>query len=317
MVIKPGGQVFFLLSANFFLIIKVQECNFFNYRGWKEVKDKEKNVYFVFQSTLYISKKIFTPKTTVMNTSKKWIEHFKSNSLEQRVNWNLVPCISEIEVATILFSLQAWQLGETSDGSHLLRASTMYAKKLGDPDYVNAVTLFIKEEQKHGNNLGKYLDAIGKPRIKSDWGDSLFRKIRYFNTSMEIWTLAVITVESTAQIFYQCLKDATGCTLLKEICSDILIDEAYHIDFQTERLAIIFDAKSFIGKLLVRNFYTFFFFSTALVVWVAHKAAFKAGGVNFKKYMRKMKYKYIKTINRAACLRVKTNGLFQLLSRII
>lgn len=252
-----------------------------------------------------------------MNTSKMWIEHFKSNSTEQRVDWNLTPGISKTESTTILSSLQAWQLGETSDGSHLLRASAIYAKKVNDPDYVNAVSLFIKEEQKHGNNLGKYLDEIGKPRIKSNWGDSLFRRIRYFNTSMEIWTLAVITVESTAQIFYQCLKDATGCILLKQICSDILIDEAYHIDFQTERLSIIFDAKFFIGKLLVRNFYTFFFFLTALVVWFAHKRVFKAGGVNFKKYMRKMKYKYIKTINRATCMQVKTNGLFQLLSKII
>lgn len=252
-----------------------------------------------------------------MHTSNKWIQHFKSNAKEQRVDWNLVPVISETEIAVILSSLQAWQLGETSDGSHLLRASDIYARKIGDPDYVNAVSLFIKEEQKHGNNLGKYLDVIDKPRIKTNWGDSLFRRVRYFNTSMEIWTLAVITVESTAQIFYQCLKDATGCPLLKQICSDILIDESFHIDFQTERLSIIFDAKSFAGKLLVRNFYTFFFFATALVVWLAHKPVFKAGGVSFRKYMRKMKYKFIKTINRATCLQIKTNGLFQLLSKII
>jgi hypothetical protein len=252
-----------------------------------------------------------------MITSKKWIEHFASNAMEQRVNWNLVPTISEKEVAIILPSMQAWQLGETSDGSHLLRASAIYSRKIGDPDYVNAVSLFIKEEQKHGNNLGKYLDAIKKPRINKNWGDSLFRKIRYFNTSMELWTLAVITVESTAQIFYQCLKDATECTLLKQICADILIDEAYHIDFQTERLAIIFNDKSLIGRLLVRNLYTFFFFATSLVVWAAHKKLFTAGGVTFKKYMKKMKFKYIKTINRATYLHIKTNGLFQLLSKII
>jgi hypothetical protein len=252
-----------------------------------------------------------------MNTSRKWIEHFERNAMEQRVNWRLDPGISEKEVAVILPGIQAWQLGETSDGSHLIRASVAYAKRIGDADYVNAVRLFIKEEQKHGNNLGRYLDAIKRPRIKNNWGDFLFRKIRYFNTSMEIWTLAVITVESTAQIFYQCLKDATKCALLKQVCSDILIDEAYHIDFQTERLAIIYDAKSLIGKLLVQNLYTFFFFTTSLVVWFAHKKVFKAGGVNFKKYMWKMKFKYMKTINRATYLQIKTNGLFQLLSKII
>lgn len=240
-----------------------------------------------------------------MFTSKKWIAHFESNATQQRVNWNLSPKISVTETETILASMQAWQLGETSDGAHLLNASAKYALKIGDPDYVHAVKLFIKEEQKHGNNLGKYLDHIHQPRIKKNWGDTLFRKIRYFNTSMELWTLAVITVESTAQIFYQCLKDATGCTLLKQICTDILIDEAYHIDFQTERLGIIFNKKNTVVKAFLKNFYTLFFFMTALVVWMAHKRLFKAGGVHFKKYMRKMKYKYIKTIFCVAFIKSK------------
>jgi len=251
-----------------------------------------------------------------MLTSKKWIEHFRSNSAQQRIDWSIDSNISAKEISTVLHSLQAWQLGETSDGAHLIRASALYAQKINDPDYIEAVKLFIKEEQKHGNNLGKYLDAINKPRIKRDWGDSLFRKIRYYNTSMEIWTLAVITVESAAQVFYQSLKDATGCKLLKQICVDILIDEAYHIDFQTERMAIIFNSKSVTGKVTMRNFYMLFFFMTTLVVWFAHGKLFKAGGTGFKKYMRKMKYKYLKTLHRTTYPKVKWQGKY-LISKTI
>ena len=115
---------------------------------------------------------------------------------------------------------------------------------------------------------------------------------------MEIWTLAVITVESAAQVFYQCLKNATNCTLLKQICTDILIDEAFHIDFQTERMAVIFNSKSIFSRLVSRNIYPVFFFTTSLVVWLAHKRLFKAGGTNFKGYMRKMKFKYLKTLGK-------------------
>src|SRR5258708_28931945 len=142
-----------------------------------------------------------------MYTSNHWIGHFKANALEKRVHWNILPTITPNEIVTVLPSLQAWQLGETSEGRHLIAASEKYAHKIADPKYVDAVRLFIKEEQKHGNNLGRYLDSIGQARIKQDWGDTLFRKVRYFNTNMEIWTLAVIVVESTAQIFYQALKD--------------------------------------------------------------------------------------------------------------
>ena len=233
-----------------------------------------------------------------MQTSKNWIAHFKNNAELLRVNWNLSPTITPQEVELILPSLQAWQLGETSDGKNLLAASTRYAAHTGDPDYVEAVQLFIKEEQKHGGNLGRYLDTIHEPRIQKDWGDSLFRKVRYFNTSMEIWTLAVIVVESTAQIFYQALKDATHCQLLKQICTDILIDEAYHITFQTERLAIIFNGKSPSSKSWRKYAYKLFFYLTATTVWLAHKKLFKAGGNSFKVFTKKMRQKYYKTIDK-------------------
>ncbi len=230
-----------------------------------------------------------------MHTSNYWIGHFKANALEKRVNWDIIPTITPGEIVTVLPSLQAWQLGETSEGKHLIAASEKYAFKIAAPKYVDAVRLFIKEEQKHGNNLGMYLDKIGQPRIKQDWGDTLFRKVRYFNTNMGLWTLAVIVVESTAQIFYQTLKEATGCELLN-ICSDILIDEAYHITFQTEGLAIIFDERTPFSKAWREIAYKYFFYATSLLVWFAHRKLFKAGGNTFVSYTRKMEYKYMRTL---------------------
>jgi hypothetical protein len=233
-----------------------------------------------------------------MKTSAQWVDYFRSNLQVKRIDWNQPASISDSEISIVLKSLQAWQLGETSDGKHLLKASKKYAAKIDDVFYVKAVELFIKEEQKHGNNLGRYLDIISRPRIKSNWGDTLFRKIRYFNSSMELWTIAVITVESAAQIFYQSLKDATHCKLLKQICTDILIDEAPHIRFQQERLSIIFQSKTTAGRTFSYQFYKFFFLSTALIVWVAHRKLFAAGGNDFKKYFMKMKSKSAKTIGR-------------------
>ncbi|MFP5040150.1 ferritin-like domain-containing protein [Parasediminibacterium sp. JCM 36343] len=233
-----------------------------------------------------------------MKTSQQWTDYFKANSQQHRIDWHLLPTITQNELKQILPSLKAWQLGETSEAKNLIRASKKYAEQINDPHYVPAVLLFIKEEQKHGNNLGKYLDAIGEERIQKDWGDTLFRKVRGWNTNMEWWTLAVITVECTAQIFYQCLKDATHCTLLKQICTDILIDEAPHIQFQKERLEIIFTAKASWQQRLTLYFYQLFFWATSLLVWYGHSKLFKAGNVGFRKYCTKMNCKYYKTIGR-------------------
>jgi hypothetical protein len=247
-----------------------------------------------------------------MHTNNYWIAYFTQNLQKQRINWQLEPNISPEETSVILKSLQAWQLGETSEGRQLIAASEKHALKTNQSDYVDAIRLFIKEEQKHGNNLGMYLDRIGKPRVKKDWGDSLFRKVRHLNTSMESWTLAVITVESAAQIFYQALKDATGCGLLKQICTDILIDEAYHITFQTERLAAIFLNKTPFEKSWRRVLYKYFFMSTSLLIWFANRRLFKAGGNTFGIYMKKMRLKYVRTI-RKATLKSTTKNINRIL----
>lgn len=234
-----------------------------------------------------------------MRTSREWFNYFEYNLTIDRIDWNLRPSLTSAETETILRSLQAWQLGETSDGHNLLRAAFHYAKKTGDSDYVKAIRLFIKEEQKHGHNLGRYLDMAHQHRLKKDWGDTLFRKVRYLNNSMELWTLAVITVESAAQLFYQSLKDATGCELLKQVCTDILIDEVAHIHFQAERLQTIFNDKRPVLKPATAYFYRIFFLCTGALVWWAHRKVFKAGGNTFRTYSRRMKYKFNKVIGPA------------------
>jgi uncharacterized membrane protein YciS (DUF1049 family) len=233
-----------------------------------------------------------------MHNSQHWINYFTHNLQNKRIDWSIKPFLTAKEKASILKSLQAWQLGETSEGKNLINAANKHAKQLNDKDYTPAIRLFIKEEQKHGENLGRYLDLIGEKRIKKDWGDSLFRKFRGLNTHMEFWTIAVITVESTAQLFYQCLKDATSCKLLKQICTDILIDEAAHITFQIERLSIIYQHKNAFMRLITYYFYTCFYYSTIMVVWFALRKLFIAGNLYFSDYWLKMKLKFKKTIKR-------------------
>jgi hypothetical protein len=233
-----------------------------------------------------------------MKTSADWVSHFGENLKIERVDWDTKTLLTTTKRKIILKSLQAWQLGETSDGAHLLKAARNYANKTNDMIYPLAVELFIKEEQKHGNNLGKYLDRIGEKRVTKDWGDTLFRKVRYHNNSMELWTLAVITVESTAQIFYQSLKDATGCPLLKQICTDILIDEAAHIAFQQQRMQTIYSATHPLTRLTRYWAYICFYYATISLVWFAHRKVFSPNGVGYFRYLRKMRFKFKKTFGR-------------------
>jgi hypothetical protein len=233
-----------------------------------------------------------------MRNAQQWIDYFEMNAVKLRIDWTIKPSIQAQGRQCIITSLKAWQLGETSDGCQLLSAAMKYSKKVKDPDYVKAIRLFIKEEQKHGNNLGLYLDAIGEKRLKRNWGDSLFRWVRHLFTSMELWTLTVITVENAAQLYYQSIKKSTTCLLLQQICKDILIDEAPHIAFQLERMAMIFNNRSKGLQPFIFQCYRIFYFTVINIVWMAHQKVFKAAGYSWNTYLKVMKHKYNKTLKK-------------------
>src|SRR5262245_43015999 len=115
-----------------------------------------------------------------MVTSAEWVDYFRANAERARsIPWGRGAGITPEEHSAIARSLQAWQLGETSDGRHLRAAAQRYAERIGDPDYVAAVDLFIHEEQRHGEMLGQFLDLSGVGRVGANWGDGLFRAARY------------------------------------------------------------------------------------------------------------------------------------------
>ncbi|MGW6425495.1 hypothetical protein ACWF82_22730, partial [Nocardia sp. NPDC055053] len=136
--------------------------------------------------------------------TEEWLAYFQQNALRQReIPWqsNGVGA-SPAEMAPLRRSLQAWQLGETSDGQHLAASADRFAAATDDPAYRDVIDLFIREEQRHGALLGRILDDAGIPRRQADWGDTLFRRLRYSITDIEVWTTPVVMVEVLAMIYY-------------------------------------------------------------------------------------------------------------------
>lgn len=92
---------------------------------------------------------------------------------------------------------------------------------------------------------------------------------------------------------------------LKQICTDILIDEAFHIDFQSERFRLIYECKKPISKFLDFYLYKYFYFSIIILVWFVYRHTFIAGRNNFNSYWKKMNLKFRNTIGRLRNLKYK------------
>jgi hypothetical protein len=154
-----------------------------------------------------------------LTRSEEWRRYYLANAAEQRaIPWGLGADASDIEISAIIESLKAWQLGETSDGSHLRRAAREYVERTGDLLFMEVADLFIKEEQRHGEMLGRFIDLAGEDRIRKDWGDTLFRAVRYSLGTMESWATPVIMVETLALVYYRAIHDATSSRVLRAVC---------------------------------------------------------------------------------------------------
>ena len=222
-----------------------------------------------------------------VRTSAEWVAYFRANAARLlAVPWESGAGVTADQLDRIAASLQAWQLGETSDGSRLMASARHHADQIGDPDYPDAVRLFIGEEQRHGAELGRFLDLAGVPRAKRDWGDAVFRAARHLRLRMEVWTTVVVMVETHALIYYAAVRRATGSVVLRSICRQILADEVPHLRFQCERLAILHRGRSRPLLALTLAVHRFLFTGITLAVWVGHRRALRAGGWTFGRFWR-------------------------------
>lgn len=223
----------------------------------------------------------------VVRSSREWVRYFEANAANLRpIPWEAGAGVTAEKLAAIAGSLRAWQLGETSDGSHLKAAARRYAEQESDPDFLAAVGLFVAEEQRHGEDLGRFLDLAGVPRATADWGDWLFRRFRYFLTRMEVWVTVVLMVETHALLYYAAVRRATASAVLRTICTQILADEVPHICFQCERLAVLHRRRPRLLRLLTAGVHRVLFAGITCAVWVGHRKALRAGGFTARRFWR-------------------------------
>ena len=226
-------------------------------------------------------------ETVAVRRSRFWISHFThSASHPPNLDYSAPGQLTNAENQSISSSIQKFQLGEGSDGYHLILAAARYGEEFNDPDYLTAIRLFIKEEQRHSHDLGRFMNAENIPHIHATYTDWIFRRIRRFGNSLEGMLRTLLVAETIALVYYSALRDATRSTLLKQICERILEDEAHHLQFQTERLAILSRYRSSLRNLFATCAHIGLYTGAVGVVWLDHRKVFQSGGYGLARYVR-------------------------------
>ncbi len=218
--------------------------------------------------------------------SRAWLAYFEQRLLVPcRVPWERGARLTPAEREAIAESIATFQRGESSEGRGLYARAVRHATLYEDPDYVEAVALFIGEEQRHARDLGRYMGLAGIPRRGRAASDAVFRALRRrFGLEGEIAVL--LTAEMLAESYYAALRDATGCPVLRALCERILEDERAHVAFQAERLEILRRGRSRARNALALAAQRALYLGAALVVAVGHRAVLRRGGRRAARFAR-------------------------------
>lgn len=217
-------------------------------------------------------------------SARAWAAWFRRNSEQpRRIPWEQPHALTESEVACLASSVPQFQLGEQGEGRHFLKVAASYAERSGAPDdadYITALKRFIAEENQHAADLGRILDIVGIPRQTHDAVDGVFRRLRHL-AGLELTISVLLTAEIIATVYYAALRDATGWTVLRRVCEQILRDEAMHLRFQCERLARIRRNHGSGRCRCAVAAHRWLTCITCAVVWWQHRSVFRRAGFTF------------------------------------
>jgi hypothetical protein len=219
-------------------------------------------------------------------TSGQWCYYYHRNAERLlRLPWRCGAELTDAERDAVAASIQDFQLGESSEGRNLLRRAAQYAERADDPEYVEAMQLFIGEEQRHARVLGRFLHLAGIEPLKRSRLDTAFRLLRRL-AGLVLSITVLLTAETVGKVYYRALRRATGSTLLRRLCDQLLRDEVRHVRFHAERLALVRRDRARWRVWLAHGCHRLLFGGTCLLVWGKHRRALRAGGLGFASFWR-------------------------------
>src|SRR5439155_23836880 len=102
-----------------------------------------------------------------ITSSEAWVVYYQTNSTALlEIPWDCGADLSDADRELIVPSVQIFQLGESSEGRHLYQRSKEWADANDDPAYIQAIRLFIAEEQRHAADLGRVLCMNNIPLMR-------------------------------------------------------------------------------------------------------------------------------------------------------
>src|SRR5277367_1721682 len=144
-----------------------------------------------------------TPNDPAAMESGIWCQYFRAAAtVPTSLPWDDPTTLTREESRCIQSSIQQFQLGEGARGSRLLKRGQEYAKATADPHFVEALTLFVKEEQRHSAHLLRFMQREGIPASSKHWVDTIFRRLRVLG-GLELALRVLVSADRIASAIHR------------------------------------------------------------------------------------------------------------------
>lgn len=238
------------------------------------------NYYRVKRFSLHLQtlerKVLYMEKNTLQDwpAGLAWRNYFRRNLLDELTE-HFEDSWGPGERELLGPSLAQFQLGESSDGLHLLSYVRHFGSRTGDAWLSEAMALFIQEENRHSHWLGTFLKAQGYPLLRACWIDAVFRAVRKL-MGFGLMVAVLVCAEIVAVPYYTAVSRVTSSNWLRTITCRLLRDEAMHLRFQASNLGSVWRR----GPVLqaFRGCHKAMMAIICLVVWHEHGDVLRSGG---------------------------------------
>ena len=214
-----------------------------------------------------------------------WAHHFAANDWTNspELPWD-APLLAESKRRLIAPALAQFQLGEYAEGRSLQARAAAFASALAIAGLAESTRSFIREEQRHSLVLGRFLTREGVKLLQRNGVDSIFRRLRRL-AGFELIVTVLSTAECIAVPYYSAVRDFAGSELLERICRGILRDEAVHLRYQGQVLALFSRDRGFWTESAVRTLHRLLLLGTGCVVYAQHAGFFRAAGTTLDHFL--------------------------------
>jgi len=224
-----------------------------------------------------------------------WRAHFEHHAWRSRqVPAELGDELTAEARRAIGASLATFQLGEQSNGAHLIAATRRFAEQHAGADadtLVLIMQLLVHEEHQHAWLLRSFMQRHAIPRKERDWTQLAFRILRRLG-GFELGVHVLIAAELIGIVYYRALEAATGCEQLRALCRTMVADELAHVGFEAQLLLTLQARRPAPVRALLRAAHRAFFNTTALIVWLTHRRVFDRNGQRREAFLRLCRAQY-------------------------